>query len=230
MSLQHIGFIPDGNRRWAKQKGAVSTLIGHKQGFEVVKKLCVSLIKHKIKYATLYCFSAENWNRSKEEVSYLMNLFCSLFDDSDDFLQNNGIKVEVIGDLDRVPEKLREKVLVLKEKTKNNNVMTVICAISYSGREEIVRAAKKISQDVLDQKVKIEDINESKFESYLDLPGVPDPDIVVRTSEIRLSNFLLWQIAYSELIFIDKFWPDLNEEDVDFIIEEFSRRKRRYGK
>ena len=229
-SLKHIGFIPDGNRRWAKNRGAATTLVGHKIGLDRVKELCVSLIKHKIKYVTLYCFSSENWNRSVEEITYLMDLFRSLFDDADNFLHKNGVKIETVGDLSRLPKDLQDKISVLKEKTKDNDKITVICAISYSGRGEIVRATKKIAQDVLNRKINIDDIDEQKFESYLDLPGVPYPDVVVRTSERRISNFLLWEIAYSELVFLDKFWPDLTEKDIQFIIDDFSKRKRRYGK
>lgn len=228
--LKHIGFIPDGNRRWARNRGAATTLVGHKIGLDRVKQLCISLIKHKIKYVTLYCFSSENWNRSVEEIAYLMDLFRSLFDDGDNFLHKNGVKIETVGDLTKLPGDLQDKISVLKEKTKDNNKITVICAISYSGRGEIVRATKKIVQDVLNRKINIDDIDEQKFESYLDLPGVPYPDVVVRTSERRISNFLLWEIAYSELIFLDKFWPDLTEKDIQFIIDDFSKRKRRYGK
>lgn len=228
--LQHIGFIPDGNRRWARSRGALTTLVGHKVGFEKVKQLCVSLIKYGIRYATVFCFSSENWNRSAEEINYLMDLFCSLFEDTDNFLHNNGVKIEVMGDLDRLPKDLRNKISILKERTKDNDKITFICAISYSGREEIVRASKKIALDVLNQKIAVDNIDEHKFASYLDLPGVPYPDVVVRTSERRISNFLLWEMAYSELIFLDKFWPDLTEKDIKFIIEDFSKRKRRYGK
>jgi len=230
LKLRHIGIIPDGNRRWAKSRGAATTLVGHKIGLDRVKQLCISLIKHKIEYVTLYCFSSENWNRSVEEITYLMDLFRSLFDDADNFLQKNGVRIETVGDLTRLPEDLQDKISILKEKTKNNDKITVICAISYSGREEIIRATKKIAQDVLNQKVGIDEIDEQKFESYLDLPGVPYPDVVVRTSERRISNFLLWEIAYSELIFLDKFWPDLTEKDIQSIIDDFSKRKRRYGK
>lgn len=228
--LQHIAFIPDGNRRWARKRGAVSTLVGHKRGFDNVKYLCVSLIKYNVKYATFFCFSTENWNRSKEEVSSLMKLFGSVFDDEDSFLQDNGVKVETVGDLSQLPQDLQDKISQIKEKTKNNSKITLICAISYSGRNEIVRAAKKIAQDVRDNKIDIDDIDEQRFESYLDLPGVPYPDIVVRTSEQRISNFLLWETAYSELMFLDKFWPDFSEEDIRFVIDDFSKRKRRYGK
>lgn len=228
--LRHIAFIPDGNRRWAKKRGAVSTLIGHKRGFDNIKQLCVSLIKHKVEYATFFCFSTENWKRSAEEVSYLMKLFCSVFDDTDNFLCDNGVKVETVGDLFRLPPNLQDKISQIKEKTKNNSKITLICAISYSGRSEIVRAVKKVVQDVLDKKIEVNDIDEQRFESYLDLPGVPYPDIVVRTSEQRISNFLLWESAYSELVFLDKFWPDFTEDDVRLVIDDFSKRKRRYGK
>lgn len=228
--LQHIAFIPDGNRRWARKRGAISTLVGHRRGFDNVKQLCVSLIKYNVKYATFFCFSTENWNRSKEEVSYLMKLFGSVFDDADNFLQDNGIKVETVGDLSQLPQDLQDKISQIKEKTKNNSKITLICAISYSGRNEIVRAVKKIAQDVRDNKISIDDIDERRFESYLDLPEVPYPDIIVRTSEQRISNFLLWESAYSELIFLDKFWPDFTEDDVRLVIDDFSKRKRRYGK
>ncbi len=228
--LRHIAFIPDGNRRWARNRGAVSTLVGHKRGFDNIKQLCVSLIKHNIRYATLFCFSTENWNRSAEEVSYLMKLFCSVFSDADDFLHDNGVKIETIGDLSRLSQDLQNKISQIKEKTKNNNKITFICAISYSGRNEIVRAVRKIVKDVQNNKVDVNDIDEQQFESYLDLPGIPYPDIVVRTSEQRISNFLLWEMAYSALIFLDKFWPDLTEEDIQFIINDFFGRKRRYGK
>lgn len=230
LGLQHIAFIPDGNRRWAKSRGAVSTLIGHKRGFDNIKHLCSALIRYNIKYATLFCFSTENWNRSVEEVSYLMKLFCSVFEDSDSFLFDNGVKIETVGDLSQLPGDLQKKISQIKEKTKNNDKITFICAISYSGRSEIVRAAKKMSQDVLNRKISIDEIDEKTFATYLDLPGVPYPDIVVRTSERRVSNFLLWEMAYSELVFLDKLWPDLTEDDVSFIIQDFSKRKRRYGK
>jgi len=228
--LRHIAFIPDGNRRWAKKRGAVSTLIGHRRGFDNIKQLCASLIKYNVKYATFFCFSTENWKRSAEEVSYLMKLFYSVFDDADNFFKDNGVKVETVGDLSQLSQDLQDRISQIKEKTKNNDKITLICAVSYSGRSEIIRAAKKIARDVLDKKINIDDIDEQRFESYLDLPGVPYPDVVVRTSEQRISNFLLWEAAYSELIFLDKLWPDFSEEDIQFIIEDFSKRKRRYGK
>ena len=228
-SLNHIAFIPDGNRRWAREKG-LATLIGHKSGFDKIKRLALYLQRYGVKYATFFCFSTENWNRSETEVKYLMNLFCQLFDDSDNFLCDNGIKVEVMGDISRLPDNLQKRISILREKTKNNDKITLIGAVSYSGKDEIIRAVKKISRNVLDGKVSAEEIDEEVFSSYLDLPNVPYPDVVVRTSEQRISNFLIWQLAYSEIIFLDKFWPDLDENDIDYIVAEFSKRKRRYGK
>ena len=229
VSLKHIAFIPDGNRRWARGKG-LSTLIGHKTGFDKIKRLTSFLQKYGVKYATFFCFSTENWNRSETEVTYLMNLFCELFDDSDNFLCDNGIRVDVMGDISKLPDNLQKRISVLREKTRTGDKITLIGAVSYSGKDEIVRAVKKISQNVLDGKVDVGDINEEVFSSYLDLPNIPYPDVVVRTSEQRISNFLIWQLAYWEIIFLDKFWPDLDENDIDYVIAEFSKRKRRYGK
>lgn len=227
--LEHIAFIPDGNRRWARSKGFAS-LVGYKRGYNKIKSLTSWLLKYGVKYATFFCFSTENWNRSNEEVSYLMNLLYDLFDSTDEFLHENSVRIEIIGDTSKLPDRLQEKLFDIKEKTINNNKITLIGALSYSGRDEIVRATKKISQDVANQKISCNDICEQMFASYLDMPNIPYPDVLVRTSEQRISNFLLWQMAYSELIFLDKFWPDLDESDVEYIIQEFSKRKRRYGR
>ncbi len=228
-SLTHIAFIPDGNRRWAREKG-LSSLFGHKYGYDVIKKLAVCLPRYQIKYASFFCFSVENWQRSGEEINYLMDLFCNFFSDSDSFLDKHGINIRVIGDLSKISSELRDNIHILEEKTKNNNVITMIGAVSYSGRDEIVRATKKIAHDVLNNKVNIDDINESIFSEYFDCPDIPYPDLLVRTSEQRISNFLLWQLAYSEIMFIDKFWPDFSENDIKDIVKNFYARKRRYGK
>ncbi|MBE6446884.1 MAG: di-trans,poly-cis-decaprenylcistransferase [Alphaproteobacteria bacterium] len=227
--VNHIAFIPDGNRRWARNRG-LPTLIGHKAGYDVIKQLSVVLPKYGVKYASFFCFSMENWQRTQDEVGYLMDLFCRLFEDSDRILMDNGVKVRVIGDLSKLSAELQDKICALEERTRDNDKITVVGAVSYSGRDEIVRSAQKAAKDVLDGKLNIEDLNETTFLGYLDCPDIPYPDILVRTSEQRISNFLLWQTAYSEIMFLDKFWPDISEDDIKYVMENFSKRKRRYGK
>ncbi len=227
--LEHIAFIPDGNRRWAKEN-KLPSLVGHKRGYERAKALVDALIKYDIKYATFFFFSSENWNRSSEEVTYLMNLFRDFFDGSIDYFCKRNVRVIAIGDLDKLPTDLLEKVKIIEDSTKNNNGLTFIPAISYSGKDEILRASKKIACDVASGKIDIEKIDENLFSDYLDTAGIPYPDILIRTSEERISNFLLWQCAYSEIFFVDKYWPEFSEEDLEKILEEFSKRNRRYGR
>ncbi len=226
---KHIAFIPDGNRRWAKEN-KLPSLVGHKKGYERAKSLVDSLIKHDIKYATFFFFSSENWNRSSEEVSYLMNLFRDFFDGSIDYFCERNVRVIAIGDLKKLPEDLFEKIKTIEENTKHNNGLTLVPAISYSGRDEILRASKKIAGDIASGKIDIDKMDEDLFSNYLDTVGIPYPDILVRTSEERISNFLLWQCAYSEIFFVDKYWPEFSEEDLERILEEFSKRNRRYGR
>ena len=183
-SLQHIAFIPDGNRRWAEKKG-VASFSGHKFGMDKIKEICLLLIKYHIKYATFYCFSTENWKRSVDEVGYLMNLFLNIFDDSEKFLSENKIRIEVIGDISKLSKELREKISIVKNQTKNNDKITVVVAISYSGRDEIIRAMKKMYLDFSENKLDPGEINEEKFSKYLDTPNIPYPDVLVRTSEKR---------------------------------------------
>ena len=227
--LKHIAFIPDGNRRWALSHG-LSVLKGHEFGFENVRNLLKALIAHKVRYVSVFAFSTENWNRSSEEVLHLINLFRKWFSTSGDFLNENGVQIKVVGNVNGLTEDLQEKIAALTEKTKNNDKITVICALNYSGRSDIVRTAKKIAQKVSDKEISIDDIDEDLFASNMELAGIPDPDILIRTSEQRISNFLLWNIAYSEILFIDKYWPDIDEGDVEYIINVFSKRNRRYGK
>jgi undecaprenyl diphosphate synthase len=219
----------DGNRRWAKARNLPS-FVGHRCGYEKVKEITRLLVKYGIKYVTYYMFSTENWNRSKEEVSYLMDLFRDLFDEANDFFEKSKIRVLCIGNLEKIPKDILEKLKNLKEETKNNTVLTVTVAISYSGKDEIVRAAKKITHDVNSGVINANDLDENTFSRYLDTHGTPNPDAVVRTKEKRISNFLIWQIAYSEIFFVDKFWPDFSENDLKNVIEEFSKRDRRYGR
>lgn len=228
-SLNHIAFILDGNRRWAKENNLPS-LMGHKRGYERAKDMTLSLSKYGIKYVTYYMFSTENWNRSAEEVGYLMDLFRDFFNTSDGFFKKNNMRIKAIGNLDKLPDDIYSKIKKSEQETENNTGLTVIPAISYSSRDEILRATKKIALDALCKKIDPQNITESDISSYLDTAGIPDPDVIVRTSEKRISNFLLWQIAYTEVFFIDKYWPDFSEDDLVKVVEEFSKRNRRYGR
>lgn len=226
-SLKHLAFILDGNRRWAKGKGSPGTA-GHKSGYETVKKITDLLPEYGVKYVTYYAFSTENWKRSQEEIGYLFSLFRQTFG-TDDYFNERGFRFIHIGDISKFPKDIADRILSLEEATKDNNRLTVVVAVNYGGRDEIVRAVKRIAQDISDHKCCISDITEDVFSSYLDTNGIPYPDAIVRTSEKRISNFLIWQLAYSEVFFLDKYWPDFNENDLKVIVNEFSQRKRRYG-
>lgn len=223
-----IAFIMDGNRRWASSQGALK-LAGYDKAFHVLKDITAELINLGIKYATFFVFSVENWDRPPQEIEYLMNLIESALKERD-FLFDNDIRLKIIGDRSMLRMDLATSLTELEEETRNHSSFTLILAIGYSGRDEIVRATKKIVSDALNQKINLDEINEGVFAGYLDTAGIPYPDIIVRTSEIRLSNFLIWQMAYSELFFLKKYWPDFNKEDLKGIIKEFSQRKRRYGR
>ena len=225
-----IAIIMDGNRRWAKEK-KINSALGHKKGAEVLENTARYCNKIGIECLTVYAFSTENWKRTKEEVNSILLLLDKYLDrflkDAD--LEN--IKLRIIGDIYSLPEKLKNKMIKMEEKTKNNTGLKFNIAFNYGGRAEIVRACKLIAQDVIDGKEKIENINEEMFSKKLYTNGLPDPDLVIRTSgELRTSNFLPWQITYSEFIFMDKYWPDFNNDDIDNCINEYSKRQRRKGK
>lgn len=226
---KHLAFILDGNRRWAKEN-KLPPLIGHKRGYERAKSIIDAFIKRDIKYISYFLFSSENWSRTAEEIAYLMNLFRDFFDGAIDYCQKKNVRVISIGNVKKLPSDLFDKIKIIEESTKNNKGLTLIAAISYSGRDEILRASKKIARDFAAGKLNIDECNEDSFSAYLDTAGIPYPDILVRTSEKRISNFLLWQCAYSEIFFVDKYWPDFSEEDLDKILTEFFKRDRRYGK
>ncbi|MDR1982868.1 MAG: di-trans,poly-cis-decaprenylcistransferase [Holosporaceae bacterium] len=227
-ALKHIAFVLDGNRRWACQRG-MPILLGHKNGYGLVKNITPLLSKYGIEYVSYYVFSMENWKRSEEEVNYLMEIFRDFFAICD-YATEHNIRVKAIGNLEKLPMDLQEQIRYVEDFTKDNTSLTVIAAISYGGRDEIVRAAKKIMQSIIGKKMDLDDLNEETFASYLDTNGLPYPDAFVRTSEKRTSNFLIWQAAYSEIFFIDKLWPDFDEDDLANIVSEFSQRERRYGR
>lgn len=226
---KHIAIIMDGNRRWAKAKG-MPTSFGHKEGAKTLEKIVRYANKIGIKYITVYAFSTENWKRAEEEVSTLMNLFQSYLDDYSKRADSENIKVKIIGSKERLSEKMKESIEKCMERTKDNTGITFNIALNYGGRDELIKAIQKIAQEVKEEKVNPEEISEEMVSNQLYTKGQPDPDLVIRTSgEIRLSNFLPWQVVYSELLFVDKNWPDFTEQDLDEAILEYQKRTRKFG-
>lgn len=227
---KHIAVIMDGNGRWAKQHGK-ERLYGHFNGVESVRKITEAAASIGIKYLTLYTFSTENWNRPQSEVDGLMNLLMDNIEKETPTFHKNNIRFTAIGDIDRMPERAKVKLSSCIEETSKNTGLTLILALSYSSRWEITNAVKKISIDVEKGKIKSSDINEAVVNSYMTTANIPDPDLLIRTSgELRISNFLLWQIAYSELYFTDILWPDFREENLYEAIIDYQNRERRFGK
>lgn len=223
---QHIVLFPDGNRRWAKQKG-IASLLGHKQGYNNLLDFSEWCKNKGIKVLTAFGFSTENWNRSKEEVDYLMKLLENGLVDNLEKYQKNGVKVRVIGQRERLPESLQKAITKIEEATKNNSSLFLNLAISYGGKWDMLQAVQKI----IKEKIPADKIDEALFESYLSTAGLPAPDLIIRAGgEMRMSNFVLWQAAYSELYFSPKLWPDFTEQDLDLALEEFDKRHRRFGK
>lgn len=226
---QHVAIILDGNGRWAKAKGMPRNY-GHAQGSKNVEKICEEAWRMGIKYLTVYAFSTENWNRPKEEVDALMKLLRNYMKTCLKTAEKNDMKIRVIGDKSRLDEDIRTRIAELEEATKNNQGLNFQIAINYGSRDEITRAVKALAKDCADGKVNAEDINESMIASYLDTHDIPDPDLLIRTSgEQRLSNYLLWQLAYTEFYFTDVPWPDFSKEELLKAVEQFNRRDRRYG-
>lgn len=225
----HIAIILDGNGRWAKAKGMPRNY-GHAQGSKNVERICEEAYRIGVKYLTVYAFSTENWNRPKDEVDALMKLLRNYMKTCLKTAAKNDMKFRVIGDKTGLDEDIRNRIAELEEATKDNGGLNFQIALNYGSRDEIVRAVRKVSEDVKEGKVKPEDIDEKMFETYLDTHGIPDPDLMIRTSgELRLSNYLLWQLAYTEFYFTDIPWPDFTKEELSKAIEQYNRRDRRYG-
>ncbi len=228
--IKHIAIIMDGNRRWAKQNN-LETALGHKKGAEVLEEITKYCNKIGLEILTVYAFSTENWKRTKEEVGALMKILELYLDRFLKTADLENIKLRILGDKEGVPPTLREKMLKMEERTKDNTGLKLNIAFNYGGRAEIVRATKLIAEKVQEGKIKIDDIDEDMISDNLYTYGQVDPDLVIRTSgEYRTSNFLPWQITYSEFLFLDKYWPDFKTEDIDKAIEDFSNRQRRKGK
>ncbi|MEO0224857.1 MAG: isoprenyl transferase [candidate division WOR-3 bacterium] len=221
---KHIAIIMDGNGRWASERN-LPRIIGHKVGSESVREIIRVCLELKIEYLTLYSFSTENWQRPKEEIKGLMELLKFLLKNEVDELNRNGVSIRAIGKLDYLPNDVKNELFKAIEKTKNNNKLKLYLALSYGGRQEILDAVNKII------KSQLESIDEETFRNFLYDPNLPDPDLLIRTSgEYRISNFLLWQISYSELYFTKTLWPEFRREEFLKAIEDYSKRKRKFGK
>lgn len=221
----HVAIILDGNGRWAQQKNMPRTF-GHKNGAENVVDIAIHAKKRGVKYLSLYAFSTENWKRPKKEVDYLMKLLIKFVNEKIDQLMEEDCKLNFLGDLSAIPDQTRKAVELALDKTKNNKSLFINIALNYGGRDEIVHAVKNIINDGL----KAENIDEEMISNYLYTKDIPDPDLLIRPGgELRISNFLIYQIAYSELYFSDTLWPDFNEDEFDKALEEYSRRNRRFG-
>ncbi|MCE3255590.1 MAG: undecaprenyl diphosphate synthase [Rickettsiaceae bacterium] len=226
----HIAVIMDGNARWAKSKN-LPTAAGHKAGSQAIKTLVKSAIEFGVKYLTIYAFSTENWQRPKDEVSYLMLLLKEYLTKEIDELVKNDVKIVVSGNLQNVEKSIVEKIKKIEEQTKDNKAICLNVAFDYGSRQEIVDGLKRIIVDIQKGKVSFDQIDQSLVSQNLYQPQIPDPDILIRTAgELRLSNFLLWQLAYTELYFTEKFWPDFSKQDLENAILDFNQRKRNYGK
>ena len=227
---QHIAIILDGNGRWAKAKGMPRNY-GHAQGSKNVEKICEEAWRMGIKYLTVYAFSTENWSRPENEVAALMKLLRNYMKTCLKTAAKNDMKIRVIGDIEPLDDDIKSRIRELEAATTDNGGLNFTIALNYGSRDELTRAAQKMAKDCAEGKIKAEEIDESVFETYLDTHGSPDPDMMIRTSgEQRLSNYLLWQLAYSEFYFTDVPWPDFTKEELVKAIEEYNHRHRRFGK
>ena len=226
----HLAIIMDGNGRWAKQKGLVR-VIGHENGTKSVRETVESCAEIGIKHLTLYAFSTENWNRPKKEVNTLMRLLVSSLRRELKRMQKNNIRLNAIGSLEMLPKNVQDELAEVIEKTKTNTGVNITLALSYGAREEIKQAVVEISQKVKNNIIQVESIDETIINEHLYTQHLPDVDLLIRTSgEVRISNFLLWQIAYAELYFTDELWPEFNEQSLHKAIKSYQKRERRFGK
>jgi undecaprenyl diphosphate synthase len=227
---QHIAVIMDGNGRWAKKQG-MARVFGHKNAVKAVRDITEGAGELGVKYLTLYAFSTENWNRPKEEVFALMELLSRTIKSEVPNLHKNNVRVTTIGNTEQLPKDCREELQKAMEVTKYNTGLTLVLALSYSGRREIIEAAKRLAEDAAEGKINSDQIDDALFSSYLHTNQMPDPELIIRTSgEFRLSNFLLWQLAYSELYFTDVLWPDFRKEHLYQAVLDYQSRERRFGK
>lgn len=226
---KHIAIIMDGNRRWARERN-LDIKQGHKEGAKTLEKIVRYANKIGLQYITVYAFSTENWKRAKEEVGALMLLLQTYLDDYSKRADTENIKVKILGDISALSEGMQKSIIKCMERTKNNTGVTFNIALNYGGRDELIKATKKIAQKVKENELQIEDITEQTISNALYTEGQPDPDLLIRTSgELRTSGFLPWQAVYSEFLFLDKNWPDFTEQDLDDAIEVYKSRNRKFG-
>jgi undecaprenyl diphosphate synthase len=226
---RHIAIIMDGNGRWAKKRMMPRTY-GHAQGSKTVEKICEDAYRMGIEYLTVYAFSTENWQRPKEEVDTLMNLLRDYMKDCIKTSKKNNMRVRIIGDITKLDTDLQESIKKLEEASANNTGLKFQVALNYGGRDEILRAAKKFAVDYVANLSELDAVREADFENYLDTAGIPSPELLIRTSgEVRLSNYLLWQLAYAEFYFTDVLWPDFDKKELQKAIEYYNKRDRRFG-
>ena len=225
---RHIAIIMDGNGRWATERGKQRSY-GHQTGVDTVRKITSECTRLGVKYLTLYTFSTENWNRPADEIAALMGLVLTSLED--EIFMKNNVRFRVIGDMDRLPAEVQAKLQETMDHTRGNTTMTMIVALSYSSKWEITRAVKEIAAGVKDGSIGVDDIDEDMISAHMQTSFMPDPDLLIRTGgEVRISNYLLWQIAYSELYFCDTYWPDFDEECLHKAIASYQSRQRRFGK
>ena len=226
----HLGFIVDGNRRWARERG-LSTYDGHKRGFEVLKEMAYVAKDRGLKYVSAFIFSTENWGRSEDEVNYLMRIFLYAFKHDAKQMIKDGFRIIFLGRRDRLSDKILREMDEVEGWSRDNTATTLALCFNYGGHAEIVDAARHMAADVQSGKASLADMTEEKFRQYIYHPELPDLDMLVRTSgEERISGFMLWRMAYSELMFLDKKWPDMTAADIDMVLDEYAHRHRRFGK
>jgi len=227
--LDHLAIIMDGNGRWAQQRG-LPRVAGHQQGVETVVQMVDECVLHGIRFLSLFAFSSENWGRPREEVDALMGLLLQFLASQQQRMLNDGVRLRVIGDLSRLSESIQSALADAEKETSQGQELTLILALSYGGRDEIMRAAKKVAQSALDGDLDIEELDNKTFSRFLDTGDIPEPDLLIRTSgEVRISNFLLWQAAYAEFYFTDVLWPDFDASELRKALDEYRQRKRRFG-
>jgi undecaprenyl diphosphate synthase len=226
----HVAVIMDGNGRWAKKRG-LPRMMGHHEGVKTIKEIVTASAEAGIRFLTIYAFSKENWNRPNEEVSSIMSLLYDTAKEEIKELHRNNVRLRIIGDKNDLPAKAREVLKEGEALTRDNSLLTLVVALSYGSRDEILRAARALAEEAAAGKIKPEQIDEALFESRLDTAGIPDPDLIIRTSgEHRISNYLLWQLAYAEFYFAPELWPDFHRQEYYRALMEYTKRERRFGK